>query len=138
MNSIGGYCQKCGAPFYVPSVWHGIIPPQPIPSCNCWNVSKTSSTTDTVCGCNFKSEEIKDPSNIRSPFPTEGQDEECIVAGCKNRKSQGKFVGDICSPCYEMITTGNVNINSTNFISSLNSKFKELKKQVREIVKIFD
>jgi hypothetical protein len=133
MNSIGGYCQKCGAPFYVPSVWHGIIPPQPIPTCNCWNVSNTTYTTDTVCDYNFKSKEIKDPSKMCSPFPTEGQDEECIVAGCKNRKSQGKFVGDICSSCYEMITTGDASKNSTNFIHSLCEKNKKKKKKIKEM-----
>lgn len=30
----------------------------------------------------------------------------CIVEGCTNRHGEGRFVGDICAPCYAMITTG--------------------------------
>lgn len=35
-------------------------------------------------------------------------DKKCIVFGCSNKQNQGKFVGDICAPCYEYITTGKV------------------------------
>ncbi|MEI6155197.1 MAG: hypothetical protein WCQ90_14045 [Deltaproteobacteria bacterium] len=30
---------------------------------------------------------------------------ECIVLNCSNRSDQGTFVGDLCAPCYEFITT---------------------------------
>jgi hypothetical protein len=30
----------------------------------------------------------------------------CIVKDCKNHSHQGKFIGDLCSPCYQFITTG--------------------------------
>jgi len=30
----------------------------------------------------------------------------CIVEGCTNHQHEGAFVGDICRPCYAMITTG--------------------------------
>jgi len=30
----------------------------------------------------------------------------CIVLNCVNRSDQGIFVGDLCSPCYEFITSG--------------------------------
>ena len=30
----------------------------------------------------------------------------CIALGCKNHENEGGFVGDLCSPCYNMITTG--------------------------------
>lgn len=33
--SVCGYCSLCGAPMHVPSVWYGIYPPNPQPSCNC-------------------------------------------------------------------------------------------------------
>ena len=48
----------------------------------------------------------------------------CVVKGCQNMKWQGKFVGDICSPCYRMITTGEDN-PSTNFIHELYMKVKK-------------
>jgi len=43
----------------------------------------------------------------------------CVVKGCNNKKDQGAFVGDICSACYTMITTGDASIRSTNFINKL-------------------
>ena len=45
---FSGHCAKCGAPYYLPTVWHGIIPPQPTPTCNCWNTGTISTTTDTT------------------------------------------------------------------------------------------
>ena len=46
-NSIGGHCGKCGAPFYVPTIWHGITPPPPQPTCGCWNTGNVV-TTDKI------------------------------------------------------------------------------------------
>lgn len=43
----------------------------------------------------------------------------CMVHGCENRSDQGCFVGDMCAPCYAMITSGDTSIRSTNFISKL-------------------
>lgn len=34
------------------------------------------------------------------------KNEICIVKGCTNKKSQGKFIGDLCFPCYKYLTTG--------------------------------
>lgn len=48
MNTVAGHCGKCGAPYYVPTVWHGITPPPATPSCMCWNQGKTYTTTDLV------------------------------------------------------------------------------------------
>jgi hypothetical protein len=31
----------------------------------------------------------------------------CIVKDCENHTHQGKFVGELCAPCYEFITEGN-------------------------------
>ena len=28
----------------------------------------------------------------------------CIVYRCQNKEDQGKFVGDLCTPCYEHIS----------------------------------
>jgi hypothetical protein len=33
--TIVGHCPHCGAPIYSPTVWHGVIPPAVIYSCNC-------------------------------------------------------------------------------------------------------
>jgi len=30
----------------------------------------------------------------------------CIVKDCENHTHQGKFVGELCSPCHEFITEG--------------------------------
>ena len=32
--------------------------------------------------------------------------DKCIVHNCKNHKGEGTFHGDICMPCYKIITTG--------------------------------
>jgi len=45
--------------------------------------------------------------------------EKCIVKGCNNKKTEGEFVGDICRPCYEMLTTGDISKPSTNFLHKL-------------------
>ena len=52
----------------------------------------------------------------------------CIIKGCKNHKGEGGFIGDICFPCYKMITTGNINIMSDNFIKKLVNKMERRKK----------
>lgn len=33
-------------------------------------------------------------------------DQPCIVHNCMNYRSQGEFIGALCSPCHEFITTG--------------------------------
>jgi hypothetical protein len=48
---IGGHCGKCGAPYYLPGVWHGIVPPTPMPTCACWNVPQTVTTSHICCTC---------------------------------------------------------------------------------------
>ncbi|WP_157639945.1 hypothetical protein [Burkholderia ubonensis] len=32
--------------------------------------------------------------------------EKCIVKGCLNHRHQGRFIGDLCSPCHAMLTEG--------------------------------
>jgi len=32
------------------------------------------------------------------------QKNECIIKGCTNCKHEGRFIGDICAPCYNKIT----------------------------------
>jgi hypothetical protein len=48
MNSMVGHCPRCGAPIYVPTVWHGITPPPNTYSCYCFQQNQPvwrSSTT---------------------------------------------------------------------------------------------
>jgi hypothetical protein len=33
-------------------------------------------------------------------------DEKCIVKGCRNHFSAGRFIGVLCSPCHAMLTEG--------------------------------
>lgn len=48
----------------------------------------------------------------------------CIINGCDNYQAQGGFVGEICYPCYEMITKGNPSNPSNNFIHKLFCDYK--------------
>jgi hypothetical protein len=47
-------------------------------------------------------------------------------------KGDGNFEGDICSPCYETITTGKVG-TSFSFIGKLDNKAKNLDKILDEL-----
>ena len=38
---------------------------------------------------------------------------ECLVHGCTNKKHQGSFIGDLCVPCYQMLTTGKLKHGKT-------------------------
>ena len=40
---------------------------------------------------------------------------ECLVLGCENKTNQGSFVGGLCSPCYTMLTTGEMGYGETYF-----------------------
>lgn len=40
-------CPKCGAPIYVPMMWHGIMPPPPMYSCACVPEARAITTTTT-------------------------------------------------------------------------------------------
>lgn len=56
--------------------------------------------------------------------------DKCIIDGCNNTKDQGNFVGDICSPCYELLTSGDLDKHKqgTSFIHKIkkcNCKPKE-------------
>lgn len=35
MYSQFGNCPQCGAPIYVPAVWHSVLPPEPVYTCGC-------------------------------------------------------------------------------------------------------
>ena len=43
----------------------------------------------------------------------------CIVKGCSNRTSEGGFVGDLCSPCYHILSTGNTQPSHAWFVQEI-------------------
>jgi hypothetical protein len=45
----------------------------------------------------------------------------CIVFGCENHKHEGRFEGDMCMPCYRMITTGKYNVSYAWFIKEIDN-----------------
>lgn len=47
MNTQVGSCPKCGAPIYVPTMWHSIMPPPPIYTCSCAG-HVNATTTDRI------------------------------------------------------------------------------------------
>jgi hypothetical protein len=53
---------------------------------------------------------------------------ECLVKGCVNKDHQGKFEGLLCMPCYQMLTTGELNYGNT-FIHKLVKKLTKNKKK---------
>ncbi len=57
--------------------------------------------------------------------------QKCLVYQCENYKGQGLFVGDLCGPCHHMITTGEINRSSMDFVSRLH---KAMPKIIAEIV----
>lgn len=58
----------------------------------------------------------------------------CMIKGCTNKKIEGNFIGDMCVPCYDMITKGQMN-PSNNFIYKLWIEYEELNKENFELKK---
>jgi hypothetical protein len=61
-------------------------------------------------------------------------DNKCIVHKCSNHTNQGRFVGDMCSPCYTMITTGKIMPTDSflNQITALELENEELERKLKE------
>lgn len=58
----------------------------------------------------------------------------CIVHGCQNCKSEGRFVGDICGPCYMMLTTGVIG-KGTTFIHQIKEENNTLRNWIEALAK---
>lgn len=39
--------------------------------------------------------------------------DKCVVKGCTNHRHQGKFLGDLCTPCYHMLMSGEIQHGAT-------------------------
>jgi len=48
MYTQAGTCPKCGAPIYVPTVWHGVLPPPPVYTCQCTPQPLSWATADST------------------------------------------------------------------------------------------
>lgn len=57
--------------------------------------------------------------------------DKCIVQGCLNHKHQGEFLGDLCTPCYDMITSGEIKYGGT-FLHGLRDRTEELEAKLAE------
>lgn len=53
-----GACPHCGAPLYSQSVWHGVIPPPVMYSCNCRGGNQVITTTNTSEAAQDKSKSL--------------------------------------------------------------------------------
>jgi hypothetical protein len=49
----------------------------------------------------------------------------CIVFGCSNRKHQGTFIGNLCSPCHDMLVSGEPKFGQT-FVHEMQALVEEL------------
>ena len=54
----------------------------------------------------------------------------CVVKGCSNHRDEGKFVGEFCSPCYTMLTTGKVTPSPAWFVEEITNAKEEVLKDV--------
>ena len=64
-----------------------------------------------------------------TPPPERTEDKKCIVHGCPNRKSEGNFVGDLCAPCHQFITTGEIGCTSS-FLGDIHTAATLLQKHI--------
>ncbi len=40
MNTLAGYCFKCGSPIYMPEQWNAITPPPATYTCQCFSYER--------------------------------------------------------------------------------------------------
>lgn len=53
-------------------------------------------------------------------------DKSCIVKGCQNRSSQGRFIGDLCYPCFLYLTNGKIG-PTTSFLGKIRDSLASIK-----------
>lgn len=63
-------------------------------------------------------------------------DQKCLVHGCTNRKSQGTFIGELCSPCHFNLTTGSYGPSNAYFVKDFNKSIDTLEIFEEEIKKL--
>ena len=55
----------------------------------------------------------------------------CLIHGCQNHSHEGRFVGELCGPCYDMLTTGKLGHGKTWIHDTINTQKAEIK-QIHE------
>jgi hypothetical protein len=60
-----------------------------------------------------------------APPPPPAPPRKCLVDGCKNHSNQGKFIGDLCMPCHDMLTTGKLRGGAT-FIHNMQARLHKI------------
>jgi len=68
MHTQVSTCPKCGAPIYVPTIWHGVTPPCPIYSCSCngsQNIVCTDNTSTLIVDFPTKTPPMSGPTSAR-------------------------------------------------------------------------
>lgn len=73
-------------------------------------------------------------SSCIDPMEGETNVKKCLVHGCKNSSDQGTFIGDLCSPCHNMITTGNIHPCNITFIGKLYKKYITMKGKIEALL----
>lgn len=56
--------------------------------------------------------------------------DKCIIHGCVNHKDQGTFVENLCTPCYEFITTKTANNSQAN---KNQKQLKQLEDEIQDM-----
>lgn len=73
----------------------------------------------------FSTELQRIADHMTGGAPSTAAPKRCLVHGCPNDSDAGGFVGDLCAPCHDMITTGVVGHGET-FVHKMRDALKEL------------
>lgn len=60
----------------------------------------------------------------------------CIVKNCTNSSNAGIFVGDLCSPCNEFITTNRGNKHSQAYRNAMEIATNELRDMILQFLQV--
>ena len=88
---------------------------------------------DTETGACQKDLLIRAASTIEGLHRTNRK--KCIVKGCPNHSDEGRFEGEMCMPCYNMITTGEYSRGNTVFHHAEHERqlLKQALRKIREV-----
>ena len=51
--------------------------------------------------------------------------DKCIIFGCTNHKLQGRFIGNLCGPCHDMLASGEPKYGQT-FVHEMQTRIADL------------
>lgn len=55
--------------------------------------------------------------------------DKCIVFGCSNHTSQGRFIGVLCGPCHHYITTGKIGCTDS-FLGDMAKEIRAMRETI--------